>query len=96
MPTDTSDQVVGIACIVSGRVLITHDHDFRQIAKRLQISQRQYRRLHRIMLKCIEPNDVARLGASLSLIEAEWELLQNDAERALAIEITDASIRTVR
>jgi predicted nuclease of predicted toxin-antitoxin system len=66
MPTDTSDKVVGVACIVNGSVLVTHDNDFRQVAKRLQISQRQYRRLHRIILRCREPNGASRLKVALS------------------------------
>ena len=95
MATTTPDPIIAVACSVSGQVLITHDRDFRQISKRLQIKQRQYHNaLHRIMLKCDEPEDVARLTEALSLIEAEWLLVTND--RPMVIEIGAKSIHIHR
>ena len=95
MATTTEDQIIAVACSASGNVLISHDTDFKGVAKRLMISQRQYRKsLHRIHLGCPEPMAAARMKDALSLIEAEWLLVQED--RPLVIEIRDRSIKTFR
>ena len=39
MATNTADPVVAVASADSGYVLISHDRDFRQIAKRLQVTR---------------------------------------------------------
>jgi hypothetical protein len=75
--------------------LITHDTDFRETAKRLGISRRQYQhRLHRIQLRCEEPRSARRMQEAISLIEHEWLLIRSD--RPMVIEIRDAVIRIVR
>lgn len=95
MVKGTADPVIAVACSRSGHVLVSHDTDFRQTAKRLQITQRQYRTsLHRIMLRCAEPDDVGRLQDALSLIEHEWALIRED--RPMAIEIRASAIVTLR
>ncbi|MHB1951510.1 MAG: DUF5615 family PIN-like protein [Acidiferrobacteraceae bacterium] len=73
MATTTADPIIAVACSQSGHVLVSHDKDFRKVAKRLNITQRQYQEsLHRILLACPEPTDAARLTDALSLIESEW------------------------
>lgn len=96
MPDDSVDPVVAITCSVNGLVLITHDKDFRQLSKRLQVTQRQYRRLHRIQLRCEEANSAKRIQQALSLIESEWLLVEKSIDQQMIIEITDTSIRIVR
>lgn len=91
MVTTTADTVIAIGCSKSGHVLVTHDRDFRQIAKRLHITQRQYRmRLHRIQLLCDFPNAAKRVKDALSLIEYEWQL--TDGRRPSVIEIRETSM----
>lgn len=94
MATTTADPIIAVACSQSGHVLVSHDNDFRQVSKRLKISQRQYRdSLHRILLGCPEPNSAKRISDALPLIELEW-LLKKD--QPMVIDIRDTSIRTSR
>ena len=95
MSTETSDPVIEVACSHSGHVLVTHDKDFRTAAKRLGISRRQYQlTLHKIQLRCREPESARRLAESMSLIEHEWQLVKPD--RPMVIEIKDEIIRVLR
>ncbi len=95
MATTTADPIIAVACSRSGHVLVSHDTDFRQVAKRLEITQRQYQHsLHRIILRCFEPDDVARMTGALSLIEHEWLLIKDG--RPMVIEIRNQSIYTYR
>lgn len=95
MDTKTPDPIIAVACAQSGHVLVSHDGDFRAIAKRLQITQRQYQRtLHRIQLRCPEPEGAARMRDALSLIEYEWARLSG--ERPMVIEISSVAIRVLR
>ncbi len=95
LDADTVDPIIAVACERSGQVLVTHDTDFRQAAKLLKITQRQYQNsLHRIMLRCPEPDSARRILEGLSLIEAEWELAV--PERAMVIEIKSRSFTTLR
>lgn len=96
MSPDTPDPVIYVACSQSGHVLLTHDNDFRKLAKRLGITQRQYREsLHRIQLRCLEPESAGRVIEALKLIESEWRLAKK-ARRPLVMEIHSGSIRTIR
>lgn len=95
MVTNSPDPVIAIACSRSGHVLVTQDRDFRDIAKRLNVTQRQYRQsLHRIFLSCKAVNAVSRFQDALSLIEHEWALVNK--ERPLIVEIRENKIITQR
>jgi predicted nuclease of predicted toxin-antitoxin system len=91
MAIDTPDPIIEVACSKSGHVLLSHDKDFKQVSKRLNITQKQYRNsLHRIILRCPEPNDVKRISEALPLIELEWLLLNENLP--MIIEIRDKGI----
>lgn len=95
MDPDTPDPIILVACSKTGQVLITHDKDFKTLAKRLNITQRQYQNvLHRIQLRCSEPESASRIMDALLLIEAEWRLVKKD--RPMVIEITSNAIKTYR
>lgn len=95
MDTRSPDPVIAVACSRNGQVLVSHDSDFRVISKRLRITKRQYRdSLHRILLRCPEPDSAQRIKEALSLIEAEWLLMGPD--RPMVIEIRTGSIITHR
>jgi hypothetical protein len=95
MVPDTKDPIIGFACSKTGHVLVTHDKGFRGTAQRLHVSQALYReQLHRIVMRCFEPNDVQRLASCMSLIEAELALITGD--RPLFIEIFDGAIKVWR
>lgn len=95
MQTNTPDPVIAIACAEGHQVLISHDNDFKQIAKRLSITKRQYRNsLHRIQMRCPEPDSATRIIDALSLIESEWGMRMDG--RPMVIEINSVSIKTIR
>lgn len=96
MAVDTKDPLVALACAEGGHVLVSHDNDFPGVARRLQLSQRAARtRLHRIGLRCFEPDAAQRLRAAIRLIEMEWALALAE-DRAMVVEIHDRSIRLLR
>jgi predicted nuclease of predicted toxin-antitoxin system len=95
MDVTTVDPVIAAACAQNGHVLISHDGDFKQIAKRLLITQRDYRTLlHRIQMRCPEPDSAARIIDALPLIEFEWARLV--VGKPLVIDIAAACIRVWR
>ena len=95
MLEDSPDSVIAVACSQSGHVLVSHDKDFKSIARRLKITQRQYQNsLHRVSLRCEEPNDVDRLRDFLSLIEHEWSLATTD--KPMTIEIRASTTMVYR
>ena len=96
MATDTRDPLVALACANGGHVLVSHDNDFKQIAKKLNITKRQYRlKLHRLHLKCSEPYAAKRISEALALIESEW-LIAKRRNEPMVIEIHDRAIRILR
>ena len=97
MAPDTKDPVVAIACAESARVLITHDKDFRAISKRLSLTKRNCKGLHRVSLHCPEPKAAARMREALPVIEAEWKRIQSKGGNGqMVIEISAVAIRIVR
>ena len=95
MATETADTIIAAACSHSGHVLISHDNDFRSLAKRLEITQRTYmQKLHRIQLRCSPPNAATRVKEAMSMIENEWGLITPN--RPMVIEIRYKSIHTLR
>jgi hypothetical protein len=95
MPTDTKDPVVVVACTESARILVSHDKDFKQIAKTLSVSKKKSKKLHRIALCCPEPAAAARIKEALSLIEWEWSRCGR-GKTQLSIEITNVAIKVWR
>ena len=92
MARDTKDPLVALACLESGHVLVSHDNDFREIAKRLQATQKQYQKNHhRVDLRCFEPEAAKRISEVMALIESEW-LLAVERAAPMVIEIRDSTI----
>lgn len=89
MAKDTKDPVIAVACAEGGLVLVSHDNDFKGVAKRLEVSQRQYRKLHRIDLRCEEPESATRITELMSLIEHEWSVaLNSGGQMVIAVRST--------
>lgn len=96
MPTDTKDPVIAIACTVNEQVLVTFDTDFKAAAKRLKLGKKEYQdSLHRILMRCHEPDGVERLKQAIELIESEWTKAKKEGQ-PLYIEIHAQSIRLHR
>lgn len=92
MARDTKDPLIALACVESGHVLVSHDNDFREIAKRLQTTKKQSQKmLHRVDLRCFEPDAARRISEAMALIESEW-LLANERGEPMVIEIRDSTI----
>lgn len=95
MDIKTADPIIAVACAEKCQVLVSHDTDFRSASKRLGITQRQYQKnLHRVHLRCPEPDSANRIIVAMSIIESEWALIQPD--RPMIIEIHSQSIRIER
>lgn len=95
MPTDTKDPVIAIACAENARVLVTHDKDFKQISKKLNIVKREFALLHRVSMRCDDPLSAARMQDALSLIEWEWDRCGCGTQQMI-IEVTNATIKVIR
>jgi len=97
MPPDTKDPIVAMTCAMNGRVLVTHDKDFRELSKKLTISKKKSAKLHRVSLRCSEPDAASRMKEALSVIEAEWDRVQaSGGKHQMIVEITGVAIRILR
>ena len=98
MAGDSEDRVIAVACAENGHVLVTLDNDFKAIAKRLQVTQGQYRKLlHRIDLHCDENLGAQRIKEAMSIIEHEWLLVcKGGRDFPMVIQISNVAIRILR
>jgi predicted nuclease of predicted toxin-antitoxin system len=71
MVPGSKDQLIALTCARAGQVLVSHDNDFTEIARRLHLSKFG-KNLHRIDLKCDGPIASRRMRELMSLIEHEW------------------------
>jgi hypothetical protein len=96
MATTAKDPLIAIACARGGQVLVSHDNDFKAIVRRLKLTHSQYHNsLHRIDLRCFEPDGARRIAEAMTLIEHEWQLVQG-LDYPMVIEIKDNLIRVMR
>lgn len=77
-------------------ILVSHDNDMRQLARRRGVGQLRFRTLSLIKLTCRESRAATRVAQAMSLIEHEWAYGADNPDRRLFIEIGDAVIRTMR
>ncbi len=96
LATNSPDQLVALITMRVGAVLVSHDGDFRSMAANVGLSQRRFRRLSRICLRCPEPDAATRIRAALSLIEHEWNQLHADGGERLWVDIGSSFIRCNR
>jgi hypothetical protein len=96
MSTDSKDPLVALACTSAGQVLVTHDRDFRDLSKRLNLTKKQYhKKLHRLQLMCDEPLSAQRIAECIKLIESEWGLAKS-RKKPLIVELYNHFIRIYR
>ena len=97
LPTDTSDQVVADVSETEGAILVTCDKDFKRIAPRIPLGQRQrFQRLSRISLDCPEPQAANRVRAAMVFIEAEYAIAQAANDPRMIVTIGREVMRTHR
>ena len=96
LATDTADPIVAQVRQAAGKVLVSHDKDFKAIAKRVNATQREYREaLHRIALRCDEPDSARRIEEAMDFIEHEWAVSKKK-RTPLNLEIRAQSLCTFR
>ncbi len=97
LPTDAPDPIVALTAETSGAILVSMDHDFRQIADRIPHGQRaRFRRLSLISLRCRAPRCAERLRAALALIALEFSIANEASDPRMIVWIGDSYIRTQR
>jgi predicted nuclease of predicted toxin-antitoxin system len=94
---DSPDPLVAAVSEMYGAVLVSHDKDYKALAPRVAIGERQrFRKLSRIALTCSEPQAANRINEALSLIEHEWSAAQGRSDKRILVEIGMSFIRTIR
>ncbi|WP_022728538.1 DUF5615 family PIN-like protein [Fodinicurvata sediminis] len=94
--TGSPDQLVCAVAEANEAILVAHDGDMRQLAKRHGVSAKRYKRLSLIKLSCRETQSAKRIEGALSLIEHEWHHSRGAKDRRIFIEIGKESISTKR
>lgn len=93
----SKDNLVAAVAEANDAVLIVFDSDFKSIAQRTGIGRRRFRTLSLIRFeKCRESKAAERLAVAMSLIEHEWAVGSDGADRRMFVVITGQSIRTHR
>lgn len=94
---DSPDPLVAAVSEMSGAVLVSLDSDFRRLAPRVPKGQRQrFRKLSRVGLRCKAPRCAQRITATLSLIEHEWTVAQENPDKRMIVDVGESYIRTIR
>jgi predicted nuclease of predicted toxin-antitoxin system len=94
---DSPDPLVAAVSEMHGAVLVSLDSDFRRLAPRVPIGQRQrFRKLSRIGLRCKAPQCAQRIRVCLSLIEHEWAVAQLSGDKRMILDIGASYIRSIR
>jgi predicted nuclease of predicted toxin-antitoxin system len=97
VPPGSPDPLVATVSEALDAVLITFDGDFRHIAPRVPKGQRmRFKTLSRIWMRCDEPDAADRLESALSLVESEFKMAQQSADRRMLMSIGASYIRTDR
>lgn len=93
---NSPDPLVAAVSEAAGAILVTHDTDFDQLAKRAGVGRRRFKNLSRIGLRCRPSQAANRISACMSLIEHEWTYCQSGSDRRLFMDISDGVIRIIR
>lgn len=96
LPQDAPDDLVAATAAAADEMLLTHDKDFRQVARRAGSAVVHPKRLSIIGLRCPEFDAARRLTAVMSLIEHEWNYAIAFGNGLLHIEIHPTLIRVLR
>lgn len=97
LPPDSPDPVVAKFAEQIDAILISHDGDFKRIAPRIpRGGKARFRKLSRIHLQCEYPVAERRVAEAIGLIEFEWSLAQERADKRIHIVVQKAGIKTNR
>jgi Domain of unknown function (DUF5615) len=90
------DPLVAAVAEMNGAILVSLDSDFSRLAARVPTGKMRFKKLSRVGLKCDEPKAAARMKSALSLIQHEWDVAQESADKRMIVEILHTIIRTIR
>ncbi|CDO35042.1 DUF5615 family PIN-like protein [Novosphingobium sp. KN65.2] len=97
LPTDTPDPIVAKAAQDSDAILLTHDGDFKAVAPRIPIGQRnRFRKLSKVHLAVEHVKSESRLGEAITLVEFEWVSAQKRRDRRVHVVVQPSVIKTHR
>lgn len=97
LPTDSPDPLVAKVAQDSDCILLTHDGDFKKVAPRIPVGERnRFRKLSKVHLACEPVKAGERLAAAMAFIEFEWDAAQNRPDKRLTIVIQPAVMKTHR
>lgn len=90
------DQLICVAAMNDGAILVAADHDMKRIARGLGVGNQRFKSLSFIKLTCRAPEAADKVERALSLIEHEWQCGEGRSGRRIWIEIQSAVIRINR
>jgi hypothetical protein len=94
---DSPDPLVAAVSEMNDAVLVSLDSDFKRLAPRVPIGQRQrFRKLSRIGLRCKAPQCAQRMKVCLSLVVHEWMEAQRSADKRMIVDIGQSYVRSIR
>jgi len=96
LPPDAPDDLVAATAASAGEILLTHDKDFRQVARRAGSGVVHPKKLSIIGLRCPEFEAARRLTATMSLIEHEWNYAIGFGNGLMHVEIHLELVRLLR
>jgi predicted nuclease of predicted toxin-antitoxin system len=92
-----SDDMIAILGNVYSAVVVTHDKDFKALARRVPEGNRQrFRKLGRISLRCREPQARRRIEDVIESIEFEYEQAQHRNDKRLIFDISTTTFTVTR
>ncbi|WP_072341200.1 DUF5615 family PIN-like protein [Devosia enhydra] len=92
----SADPVVCVAAESSDAILVAADHDMKSLAKGHGITPARFKKLGLLRFECPKPMAVARIDASLSLIEHEWQKVVSGQCVRIFVTIGESVIKTYR
>jgi len=93
---DSPDPLVQLTAVENDAILVSFDPDHHRAANRFGISNKRFRKLSRIHLRCSEPHAAVRVKLALSFIEHEWQIALSSQDKRMFLEIQGNGLKTVR
>lgn len=94
MVENTEDPVVAAYCLEAGKVLLTHDSDFKSMRKRLLVGNR-FRNLNCVVLDCKPARAIDRLQFAMGHILYVWEQIENGNHRPLKMHLQTNAFKII-
>jgi predicted nuclease of predicted toxin-antitoxin system len=96
LPRGSPDQLVCVAAMNAGAILVAADHDMRTIARAHGLGNERYKSLNLLKLSCRKPEAAEKVKQAMSLIEHEWQCNEAAVGRRLFMELSASVIRINR